>query len=318
MNKILETTKYVINNSKNVKINLDLIPEVSSKFNARDISFWLDETPFQAPDLSEENKLNFMFTMNALNFCYWGDPKWTVDYQGQQLDGAWAMIASLHRALEEDRPIFNASYLENITEKEVLKVLHGTPQIPLFQERADILREVGAVLNKKYKGKFINMVESASQDALKLLDLITEDFPSYYDSADYEGTEVVFHKRAQLAIADLYRDFNGQGHGSFRNVDKLTAFADYKIPQTLRKLGVLQYSSDLAHKIDSKEEIVAGSKEEIEIRAGQVWAVEHLKESLRSRIPGVKSMDLDSYLWLQGQKVSSDDKPYHRTKTIYY
>jgi hypothetical protein len=43
-----------------------------------------------------------------------------------------------------------------------------------------------------------------------------------------------------------------------------------------------------------------------------------MKDALSSRIPGIKTLDLDSWLWLEGQKKSPDDKPYHRTKTIYY
>ncbi len=318
MNKVLETTKQVVDTSEKVAINHDIIQKVCSDLFLKDTPFWLDGTPFPKPELNEVDKLNLMLTMNALNFCYWGEPKWTVEYQGQQLDGAWAMIASFYRALGEGKPIFNASYLENITEQEVGNILRGQPQIPLFQERVNILREIGAGLNKTYQGKFVNLLESASQDVLTLLDLVTQDFPSYHDSTNHNGAEVLFHKRAQLAISGIYGAFKGQGYGSFRNIQDLTACADYKIPQTLRKSGILEYSNDLAHKIDTKQEIPAGSQEEVEIRANQLWAVEYMKKSLQFRLPGIRSIDLDSWLWLQGQNKSSGDKPYHRTKTIYY
>ncbi len=318
MNIVLETTKQVMDKAEDVAINPDVLQRTCFNIKRKDIAFWLDKTPFQTQILSEQDKLNFMFTMNAVNFCYWGEPKWTIEYQGKKLDGAWAMIASFHRALEEGRPIFSASYLENITEEDVDKILRGTPQIPLFAERVKILRQIGEGLNRRYQGSFVNVIESASKDALRLLDLITQDFPSYYDAAHYDGPEVVFHKRAQLAISDLHRTFDGKMFGEFRNVNELTAFADYKIPQVLRRMGILEYSPTLAERVDTMVEIPAGSPEEIEIRSGQICAIDRMKELLKSTIPDVKSMDLDSWAWLQGQTKLPNDKPYHRTRTIYY
>ncbi|MDO8528386.1 MAG: queuosine salvage family protein [Nanoarchaeota archaeon] len=318
MKGVLKTTKQVVDESWDVCINRDAIQRVCSDLVLKDTPFWLDGTPFLKPELSDIDKLNLMFTMGALNFCYWGEPKWTVEYNGKQLDGAWAMIASFYRAVEEGKPIFNSSYLENIIEQEVGDILRGQPQIPLFNERVSILRETGAGLNKKYQGEFVNLLESASHDALKLLDLITENFPSYDDFANYNGAKVEFHKRAQLVISGIYGAFHGQGFGNFRNVHELTACADYKIPQTLRKSRILEYSEDLAHKVDTKQEIPASSREEVEIRANQLWAIEYMKDALQKRIPGIRSIDLDSWLWLQGQNKSPDDKPYHRTRTIYY
>jgi len=66
------------------------------------------------------------------------------------------------------------------------------------------------------------------------------------------------------------------------------------------------------------EEIEAGSREEIEIRATTIWAIEQMKEVLRPRFPQITARQLDDHLWSLGQTKSPDDKPYHRTKTIYY
>ncbi|MBI4983696.1 hypothetical protein HZC32_03570 [Candidatus Woesearchaeota archaeon] len=43
-----------------------------------------------------------------------------------------------------------------------------------------------------------------------------------------------------------------------------------------------------------------------------------MKKELKTTIPNVTSMDIDSYLWLLGQNKSPDDKPYHLTETIFY
>ena len=109
-----------------------------------------------------------------------------------------------------------------------------------------------------------------------------------------------------------------RGEEELSNLDKLTAFADYKVPQMLRKFGILEYAPELATKIDSYEEIEAESREEIEIRAVTIWAIEQMKETLMPRFPQITARQLDDHLWSLGQTKSPDDKSYHRAKTIYY
>jgi len=65
--------------------------------------------------------------------------------------------------------------------------------------------------------------------------------------------EVVFYKRAQIFAADLYGAFDGKKWGSFTDMDKLTAFADYKLPQVLRHLEILRYTQALEQKVDREE-----------------------------------------------------------------
>ena len=103
------------------------------------------------------------------------------------------------------------------------------------------------------------------------------------------------------------------GHRPFRNIDALTAFADYKIPQVLRELGILEYSTTLAQKVDSRIELAPGSEEEVEIRAGTIIAVEDIRQATSGNLTAA---DIDHYLWLAGQRTHA--RPYHRTRTIAY
>ena len=41
----------------------------------------------------------------------------------------------------------------------------------------------------------------------------------------------------------------GEGLGEFYDIDKLTMFADYRVPVVLRELGILDYSPALAEKV---------------------------------------------------------------------
>ena len=95
-------------------------------------------------------------------------------------------------------------------------------------------------------------------------------------------------------------------------------FADYRVPQILRSLGVMEYSDTLAKKIDAHDEIPFGSEEETEIRAATVVAVEKIRAALEKR--GMKLLDIecDWVLWNQGELKRHEIAPHHRILTIYY
>lgn len=315
---VLESIKPVIEKSKHVSIDEKKLKEVCADFKLADIEYWMNKAPFDLSILSDEDRLNFIFIFDSLNFCYWGEPKWTIDYKGQGHDGAWGMIVALGKAIEQAIPVIDAKYLSGISVEQLKEILMGNITIPLFEERLNILHEIGSVLLEKYDGNFINVLKKAEGDAMKLLDVIVSDFPSFNDFGMYGGNKVYFHKRAQLCISNVYRTFKGKGYGDLKNIEQLSGFADYKIPQSLRKLGILVYKDKLAYKIDNGMPLPKNSEPEMEIRANMIWAVELMKDEINKKIPDVKSMEVDSFLWLMGQKKSPDDKPYHLTETIQY
>lgn len=61
--------------------------------------------------------------------------------------------------------------------------------------------------------------------------------------------QVFFYKRAQIFAADVYGAFAGRGLGAFTDVDKLSCFADYRVPVVLRHMGIMQYDEALAAKV---------------------------------------------------------------------
>jgi hypothetical protein len=161
-------------------------------------------------------------------------------------------------------------------------------------------------------------VKAAEGDAEKLLDLIINNFSAFNDVHIYKGKHIAFYKRAQLLVSDIYQLFKGKSYGMLKNVDKLTACADYKLPKMLRKLEILEYDAGLTEKMISKTHIPAGSVEEIEIRAATVWATELIKEALKRPHPRISSIHINDALWLLSQDKSPSDEPYHRTRTTSY
>jgi len=318
MNQILKTTKYVVDNSTNVKINKTKIKEFCKTFNKSHINHWINKSPFDLKTLNEKDRLHFLLIFNSISFCYWKEPKWTMEYKSEKFDGAWGMMATLGKSIENNIPILDMKYLSNINEREFEKITKANIRIPLFEERLKTLREISSVLVNKFKGDFSNLIKEADKDVIKLLDLLIINFPSFNDYSLYKGKKVYFYKRAQLLISDIFQAFDGKIYGNFKNPEELTACADYKLPMVLRRLGILEYSKELTKKIDNKVEIIKDSKEEIEIRSNTIWANEFIKQELKKSILNINSININDHLWLLGQIKYPDGKPYHLTKTTAY
>jgi hypothetical protein len=267
-----------------------------------------------------ERTVNWLLVLDALNFCFWAEkdqPRWTIDYQGETLNGYWAEAAALKRAVEEGIPLWDAQYLSTISNETMAQIFRGSQTISLLEQRAQNAQEVGRILLERFDGQFASAIEQVQHSAVKLALLLADTFPSFRDIASYRHHEVRFFKRAQICAADLHHAFGGTLWGNLTDLDQLTAFADYKLPQVLRHYNVLEYCPSLAAQIDNQELIVAGSEEEVEIRAATIWACELLRRTLLAQGYTINATEIDQKLWLLAQH-STDMRPYHRTRTIYY
>ena len=317
MNAVLESLQFVISRSEHVRID----GEALKKF-----CHWIVTEKRRAPAWDSRYHFNdgtertviYLLVLDALNFCFWGHPRWEIIYENEKLSGYLALAAALKRAVAEKIPILNANYLATISDEALSQVLRGEGRLHLWEKRLEILRETGIALLKNYQGQAHYLVEAAQRSAIRLVELLVADFPSFRDEALYKGHRVLFHKRAQIFVADLYAAFQGKRWGEFFDIDQLTAFADYKLPQVLRHLGILQYSTSLAERVDCQELIAPGSVEEVEIRAHTLLAVELIRRELATQNYHMQSYEIDWLLWNLGQEDTYRAKPYHRTVTIYY
>lgn len=94
--------------------------------------------------------------------------------------------------------------------------------------------------------------------------------------------------------------------------------ADYKIPQVLRHLKILEYSNELADLIDSKQTIEHDSEMKVEIHANMLYVIELIKNRLYQKGINMSSVQIDNALWLLSKNKEFKDKPHHLTRTIYY
>ena len=315
-NPILESVKYVVDNSDFIKINKSKIDDFVKKFKEHKEHYWLLDSPFDLGKLDDDKKLMFVVFFNAISFSYWGNPYWNVEYKGKRYTrGSWSLIACIFRALEEGKNVLNPKYLSTITKEDLAIVLRGNTEIPLLDERVKILREIGRVLIEEYNGKFSEVIDKSRGDSLKLLDIILDSFPSFQDFEYYKSKKIFFQKRAQGLVEGIYSIFNGKGYGKLKNINSLTALADYIIPNMLREIGIFEYSNELIKKIDSRIMLKKGGSEEVEIRANTIWVIELIRKKLESQNIEVSALSINDYLWTIGNKAKN---PFHITRTTSY
>lgn len=313
---VLEDARFVVEQARHVGLDPAALEAVGADFARRDVPVpaWNDEWHFTD---GTARTANYMVLLDGLNFSFWGEPRWGIDYRGQALRGYWALAAALKRAIEEGLALDDARVMASLSEADWRHVLRGRGEIPLFEARLAHARQIGQRLLDDYDGQFTGVIARAGGSAVALARLVAAEFP-YDDTSDYHGRRIRLYKRAQILPADLYGAFGGAGWGAFRDIDRLTAFADYKVPQVLVELGILRYDEALETRIREGRPLPHGSEEEVEIRAASVWGVELLRAAMARHGRSVSAIEVDWILWEMGLHLSPEDMPYHLTRTTAY
>ncbi|MCB9759014.1 MAG: hypothetical protein H6739_04175 [Alphaproteobacteria bacterium] len=267
----------------------------------------------------------WLLVYNAVNFCYWPDrgrSRWWVrigDRAVGQDDEALGVMAAFGAAMDAGEALWDGARLAAMTLDELAGILAPAPgaePLPLMPERLVGIREMGRAFQEH--GGALGLIEAACGSAIRLARLLARVSPSWEDARVLRGERVRFLKRAQLCAAMIHGRFAGRGPGAFGDVDKLTVFADYRLPQVLRAIGMMQLDPGLAARIERGEELVEGSVEEVEIRAVTVHAGERLRQALLPQMPGLTALQVDHLLWRTGVQLQDELPPFHRCRTTAY
>ena len=259
----------------------------------------------------------YILTLNTVNF---GSGYFPHIRKRPNLSGYFTIASSLKDRFETKGP-FTAYELTRLTDRDCATIfeqnLKSEPVRELMTLFASALNDLGEYLRAEFKAEFVGLVNASESSAERLVQLLAE-MPYFKDVEQYDRQEVPFYKRAQLCAADLSVALGNQSYGFFNDLHRLTIFADNIVPHVLRVDGILQYEEALASRIDAGELIPSGSKEEIEIRACAVHAVELMGKEARNLGHKVSSLKLDYFLWNRGQKPEYKALPRHRTRTVFY
>lgn len=80
----------------------------------------------------------------------------------------------------------------------------------------------------------MKIISIANKSAVRLLNILTENFKNFQDHMIYKGCQIHFYKRAQILIGDIYGRYSGKGLGEFHDIHELTMYPDYRVPQVFQ------------------------------------------------------------------------------------
>lgn len=233
----------------------------------------------------------FYLLLNSINYCYFDEHR--ERFQDGKLRGSTLATARLTQAWENEE-IKNPQFLANIDENYLLSELFcaGVP-ISLVKERTKALREIGEFLLKNGDFTFEKFFKKYQQDAYFTTQMLPTHLPTWRDP---------FFKRAQLFVGMVYGKFQDRKD---LPIDKeglkfLTVFADYRIPQTLIKMGIIRPGNRLLRDLYVGEFIPSGSRRELELRAATIIGSDMLTEELnqfRSDTEPLNALHIDFLLW---------------------
>lgn len=318
-NPVLASTLWVVEQAKTVKINKRALKKIAEQWGRQKIPIitW-DRTKHLCTE-DENLLLTYIFVLDSLNFCFWAQKgkRWTIRYEDKEYNGYWALALALKIFFEKEPNKANFEYFSKISFNEFKTILQGGERLLFLKKRWQILRQVSKVIQNNYQGNIKNFVLSAGHKCANLVLKIAKELPSFNDETQYNGRKIYFWKRAQILAGDIWGALQGKGLGNFNDLEYLTAFADYKIPQLLYYWKVLEYAPSLERKIKNRILIPTGSCEEIEIRSCTIWAVEELKQALTKFGKKLNSFQIDWLLWNKSKSIEMPNN-YHLTKTIFY
>lgn len=313
--KIINSLYPIVASPKHVFIDLEKIKEISKKFLSVQVPPWNNELQFVG---IPEETMQYYFFLDSINFCFWapkGEERWQYKIGDEWVSGYYAYSKAIKDAFVKDRRFFDAEYLSNISKQDFETVFTGRNILLLLDERLAIIRENFKILKDKFDGQAINILKQAENDTDKFVELILENFPSFRDIVEKDGVTYNFLKRVQIFPSDL--SFTGIDNLKLSNLNHLTVFADYKLPQILEAFGVLKYSDELNFNIVNEDLIEKGSQKEMELRASSIIAIEKMHEEIIQLGRNITTNELDWILWVEA-KATKFAKPHHKTLTTFY
>lgn len=308
LEKIKMSCDYVATNSKYVSINYEKLDEYIKTIDCEKIKFWLSSNPYNLFDMDIEKIINFMLIFDSIDYCFWGQPKWTIETIDGKKDGSDALLYALLNYVKNLGKID----FTNVSFEEFSNILKGNVEIPFLRERYNTVISICNVVNKRMNGNFYSYIKDINVDT-ELFDIIINNFADFCDEREYDVNKVYFYKLAQLLTSDILH-IKELISGTKVDYSHLVGCADYKIPQTLRALGILKYNDELSNIIDNNMLIDKNSKYEVEIRANMIAVINYIN----SKLENCCSIDINDYLFLSSKSVKDIAKPYHLCRNQNY
>ncbi len=308
MRELARGCREVVEASPYLTMDEDAARSVEVPPGLRELPPW-DDAAFA--DVPDERAAAWLLAYNAVNYSYWPDrgPRWHAIVDGVEVgrdDEALALMAILAR-----QPVEDPDWLTTVDEGRLERLLEPAPgagTLPLLHQRAAALVELGRAV--RAHGPAARWIDQAGGSAVAFALMLAERLPSWDDHRTSKDRTLRFLKRAQLCTSMIHGRLRG---APFRDVERLTAFADYRLPQILRGLGVLRLDPGLAAGIAAGEPLAPGGEAEVALRAAAIDGAERIAAHT-----GLPALVVDHYLWRSAVERQDELPPHHRTRCIDY
>ncbi|KAF9208308.1 hypothetical protein BGZ49_009270 [Haplosporangium sp. Z 27] len=284
-----------------------------------DTSKW-KEHPLN-PKECNASTVDWIFLVDLLNFSFWSEididdtgvahpDRYRVTFHGMGYTGYWSMVAAINREniALSDINKTNLTLILHLALEEGIPIT--TPEFFASEERLPD-KEIERIFRSDTKEQIPLL-----QDRIRVM------------------------REAGRVLTESYGEFN--------DIDEITMFADYRVPQALYHFRCLQYSPELLEILGRSEMLPNGSPLEVEIRGNSIWAVElirrrilelineELEEKQRrateqeleapapSKMMTVNAILIDFFIWDFAKAAQLDltlgERPVkvHRTRSVYY
>jgi hypothetical protein len=246
--------------------------------------------------------------------------------------GAWQTmkrgIANMHEAAGGAG--IDAAMLSGLTAEKVdtffgLSALGKSPAADALDPLRRMILRVAASTGDRLRAlgsrSFADMIRDHASSRIssgEVVELLAENFPAFNDRRSLgHGREVLFLKKAQIAVAELYQKL-GNGLADivdFSDITMLTVACDNVLPCVLKCLGILRLDPDLERRIAAGRMLPAGT-EEARLRASALSAAETI---VRRSGGAFWSKELGDYLWTLGKEPQFRKVERHATRdTCFY
>jgi hypothetical protein len=299
LDQIREACAWVAGRARQVRVREDRIETYAESLP----DLGAPNSALAAPGTNRSAETAFWLTMDAINF---GSGWFPTLRKAPGRSGYFTIHQGLRRRFEQAGP-WTAGDLAVLKAGEIAATLNQDPEHELMGLFARSLNDLGGHLLAEYGGSPEALVGPSAVELVGTL----AGWGCFRDFSIYEGRQVPFLKRAQIAAADLAR----AGVAKFDDLARLTMFADNLVPHVLRLDGVLEFDPRLTERIERPELIEHGSPEEVEIRACAVHAVELIVAA--SPTPRT-AVEVDQVLWNRGAEPRYKAAPRHRSRTTAY
>jgi Potential Queuosine, Q, salvage protein family len=322
---VLDSVRYAVESSRDVETHYNKIVEVASWMAYEELPMPEFTLPFGVGQGNADDAIDFVMVADSIDTAFTdfsNHEKFQVDYAGQRWSDSDAEFACIKRAVDNGVPFLDGNYLAKMSKTELNKVFEGNIEMPMLDEKLEVLHQVGKVLAEKYSGRFHTFVKSCSpklyDNGNGLIDQLVKEFPRFNDVSMLDGHEIKFYKLAQLGVWMLYATLHPLGKFQLNDPQKMTAFADYIVPVALRLHGITSYSERLEKAINSHQLIPRDFRWEIEIRAHCIYATALLTEEINKLRPANMQViipQIDARFWTHFHTTTW---PHHLTRTIMY